>query len=387
MKILVAHNRYRQRAGEEVVFDNMIRILEQRGHQITSVVATNASLGPSVATARTLFASAFSPGSYFRVRALVRKERPDVAIVQNVFPILTPAVYWALRAERVPVLQKIFNYRLACPAGTFFSRGKVCERCIGGNYFHGVVRKCYRDSFVLSSVYSLSLALNRWIGTFRRCIDRYVVPDRFFQQKLTEAGYETAKFRRAANPFDVSEFTPEPSSDGSVLFVGRLVREKGIVTLLEAARRAPETQVVIVGDGPLRPQVEKERSPNVKFIGPQYGDDLKRAMGKATAVVVPSEWYDNGPMVVYQAFAMGKPVLASDIDGLPEIVLPGKTGWLVPPGDVDALAAALKTIPLDPAAARALGLQARAWAEENLSADRYYRDLLSVLKEVCPNPN
>jgi glycosyltransferase involved in cell wall biosynthesis len=384
MKILVAHNRYRQRAGEEVVFDNMIRILTQRGHQIISVIASNASLGPSAGTGRTLLTSAFSPGSYFRIRALIRKERPDAAIVQNVFPILTPAVYWALRAERVPVLQKIFNYRLACPAGTFFSRGKVCERCIGGNYFHGVVRKCYRDSFVLSAVYSLSLAVNRWIGTFRRCIDRYVVPDRFFQAKLTEAGYETAKFRRAANPFDVAEFQPELSSDGSLLFVGRLVREKGVVTLLEAARRAPEANVVVVGDGPLRPWVEKARPSNVTFLGPQYGEDLKTTMARAAAVVVPSEWYDNGPMVVYQAFAMGKPVLASDIDGLPEIVLEGKTGWLVPPGDVDALAAALRRIPQDPASSRQLGRQARAWAEENLSADRYYRDLLSVLKEVCP---
>jgi glycosyltransferase involved in cell wall biosynthesis len=385
MKILVCHNRYRQRAGEEVVFDNMVRILEQRGHQVIPVLASNATLGPSLGTAGRMLVSPFSPGSYRRVRAVVRKERPDVAIVQNVFPLLSPSIYWALRHERVPVLQKIFNYRLACPAGTFFSRGKVCERCIRGNYFNGVVRACFRDSFVMSALYCLSLAVNRWLGTFRTGIDRYVVPDRFFQKKLVEAGYETSKFRRVANPFDVSEFRPEPASDGSLLFVGRLVREKGVLTLIEAARRAPGAKVVIVGDGALRGVVERDRPGNVSFLGPQYGEDLKRTMARARAVLVPSEWYDNGPMVVYQAFAMGKPVIASDIDGLPEIVLPGKTGWLVPPGDVEALASALREVSLDEAAARSLGLQARAWAEEHLSAERYYRDLLSVLREVAPS--
>jgi glycosyltransferase involved in cell wall biosynthesis len=384
MRILVAHNRYRQRSGEEVVFDNMIRTLENRGHRIIPMVVSNESLGSAPAAARTLIAAPFSPASYFRVRRLVRSERPDVAIVQNVFPILSPAVYWALKAERVPVLQKIFNYRLACPSGNFFSRGRICERCIRGNYFHGVVRKCYRDSFVLSAVYSASLAINRWMGTFRRCIDRYVVPDRFFQVKLTEAGFEPQKFRRAINPFDVDEYRAEPDSDGSILFVGRLVREKGILTLLAAARQAPGTRIVVVGDGDLRGKIESDCPANVSFIGPQYGDDLKKVMARALAVVVPSEWYDNGPMVVYQAFAMGKPVLASDIDGLPEIVLPDKTGWLVPPGDVGALASALRSIPQDPARARTLGLQARAWAEEHLSAERYYRDLLAILREVAP---
>ncbi len=384
MRILVCHNRYKQRAGEEVVFDNMVRILEQRGHQVLPVLASNSTLDHTLDTAGRMFVSPFSPGSYRRVRAVVRKEKPDVAIVQNVFPLLSPSIYWALRHEKVPVLQKIFNYRLACPAGTFFSRGKVCERCIRGNYWNGVVRACFRDSFLMSTLYAASLAINRWLGTFKTGIDRYVVPDRFFRKKLVEAGYESSKFRRVANPFDVSEFSPEPSNDGSLLFVGRLVREKGVLTLLEAARRAPEAKVVIVGDGALRGLVERTSPDNVSFLGPQYGEDLKKTMARALAVVVPSEWYDNGPMVVYQAFAMGKPVLASDIDGLPEIVLPGKTGWLVPPGDIDALAAAFRSVPKDPAAARNLGLEARAWAEEHLSADRYYRDLLTVLREVAP---
>jgi glycosyltransferase involved in cell wall biosynthesis len=382
MRILVCHNRYRQRAGEEVVFDNMVRILEERGHKVIPVLASNTSLDHTLDTAGRMFVTPFSPLSYRRVRAVVRKEQPQVAIVQNVFPLLSPSIYWALRHEKVPVLQKIFNYRLACPAGTFFSRGKVCERCIRGNYFNGVVRACFRDSFVMSALYSASLAINRWLGTFKAGIDRYVVPDSFFQKKLVEAGYESSKFRRVANPFDVAEFRAEPGSDGSLLFVGRLVREKGVVTLLEAARQVPEAKVVLVGDGPLRGLVERSHPPNVSFLGPQYGEDLKKTMARALAVVVPSEWYDNGPMVVYQAFAMGKAVVASDIDGLPEIVLPGKTGWLVPPGNVDALAAALRTILGDPPTARALGLQARAWAEEHLSADRYYRDLLAVLNEV-----
>jgi len=379
MKILVCHNRYRQRSGEDVVFDEMLEILENRGHALVRYIDSNARIdGPF-----RLAGSLFSLRVYRELRGLVGRERPQIAIVQNVFPLLSPSVYWALRREGVPVLQNVFNYRLACPSGTFFSRGRVCERCIRGNYFNGVVRRCFRDSFALSAVYALVLAFHRFLGTFHRGVDRYIVPDRFFETKLVAAGFSARKFRRVCNPFKDAEGAVSQRDDGYILFVGRLVREKGVITLLEAARRVPEVPLHIVGDGPLGAHVRGKAQQAVRFLGPVYGERLDELIAGARALVVPSEWYDNGPVVVYQAFARGKPVIASDIDGLPELVVPGQTGWLFPPGDRAALAALLRHVSNSPEEARRLGVRAHAWLHGNAGADRYGRALESVFRELA----
>jgi glycosyltransferase involved in cell wall biosynthesis len=383
MKILVCHNRYRQRTGEDVAFENMLRLLERNGHHPTVYEVSNERLRGSLATAASLVAALFSPSTYFRLRALARREKPQVAIVQNVYPLLSPSVYWALRHEGVPIAQNVFNYRLACPSGNFFSRGRVCERCIRGNYFHGAVRLCYRGSFVLSGLYAAVLGLHRFLGTFVTCIDRFLVPDQFFRTKLEEAGFDGRRFRHASNPFDPRDFASSSEDDGTILFVGRLVAEKGIRTLLEAAKQVPEARIRIVGDGPLAPEVKARSGGRVEFLGARYGAELGELMSRCRTLVVPSLWYDNGPMVVYQAFATAKPVIASNIDGLPELVIPGETGWLVSPGDAAALAAAIREALGNPEVARRLGRGARAWAESHFGAERYYQDLRSALEEIA----
>jgi glycosyltransferase involved in cell wall biosynthesis len=231
-----------------------------------------------------------------------------------------------------------------------------------------------------------SLGLHRMAGTFFKTIDRLVVPDSFLKIKMLEGGFPEDRIVIIRNPFDLSGYEPNSEHDDYILFVGRLVREKGIFTLLEAMKNNRRVRLLIVGDGPERESVQRTIRQNdlhhVVFVGPRYGEDLKKLLSRAWFVIFPSEWYDNGPMVIYQSFAMGKPVVASQIDGIPELVIENETGLLFPPGDSTSLAIRIERLVSDEQTTRRLGRQARRFAEERLGSEVYLNALNSLLQSL-----
>jgi glycosyltransferase involved in cell wall biosynthesis len=284
------------------------------------------------------------------VRALDREiaqVRPDVAIVQNVFPLISPSVYATLHRHRVPIVQAVYNYRLICPAAELYSRGEICERCVAGNHVHAVIRSCYRDSRLASAWYASIIALHRRLGTFARYIDAFMVPDHFLAQKLVEGGLPAAKMHRNANPIFLPDRPGPASHAGYVLYVGRLVRPKGVLTAIAAMKHVrSDTRLVLVGGGELEAEVRErieapELNARISFLGRKWGDELRGLMAGALAVLIPSEWYDNLPQVLCQANAAGKPVIASRINGIPEYVVPGLSGFLFTPGHARELASAI----------------------------------------------
>jgi len=185
-----------------------------------------------------------------------------------------------------------------------------------------VARRCYRDSVAQSAWYASILGLHRALASFVDCIDVFMVPDEFLGRKLVQGGIPAGKVRRNVNPLFVHRYRPAADHDGSVLFVGRLVPQKGVRTLLRALRllRSPG-RLRIVGQGEMETEVRSalaapELAGRVELLGPLWGGVLDDLMAKAAAVVVPSEWYDNLPHVLCQAGALGKPVIASRIDGI-----------------------------------------------------------------------
>jgi glycosyltransferase involved in cell wall biosynthesis len=342
--------------------------------------------GLSMAGRARAFAAGFwSPRTARELDALLERERPDVALVQNVFPLLSPSLYRAL-AGRVPIVQLVFNYRLLCPNAQLYTEGAICERCVPGNTTHAVIHRCYRRSRVYSAWYAAIVGLHRAAGTWH-LIDRFVVPDRFLAAKLAEGGLPADRMRINTNPFDVGGFEPAPPGDYA-LFVGRFAPQKGVLTLVEAmARTRSGIRLVMVGDGEARPEVERRvdrlgLAGRVELTGAQWGDAVKRLIAGAMAVLVPSEWYDNAPLIVYQAYASAKPVIASRINGLIEVVADGTDGILFSPGDPEALAAAIDALAGDPERVRTMGAAARRRAEEEFSVGAHYRRLRAILDEV-----
>jgi glycosyltransferase involved in cell wall biosynthesis len=393
-KILLCHNHYAEPGGESLVFDNLVRGLRDRGHSVVTYLRNNATIGTTSALGkiRLVGSSYRSSQTAHEIARLVATEKPQVAIVQNVLPLMTPSVYTALRRARVPIIQATYNYRFVCPAGELYSRGEICERCLGGNYVHCAVRRCYRNSRSQSAWYASIIGWHRFRGTFE-LIDRFQVPDTFMADKLAAGGLPREKMFVNVNPFFAEEFAPTTTHRGYIAYVGRLVRQKGVLTLLEAARISAGMHVVIGGRGELEQELRDfvrrhALEDRVKFVGPLWGDELRQMLAGACAVAVPSEWYDNLPLVLCQANASGKPVIASRINGIPEYVQNGVNGFLFEPGRAAELATrANQLLNLDQEAYALLARQTRTFAEERLDFAAYYRVLSSEIERFSEERN
>ena len=392
MIILYCHNRYQLYSGEDAAFDSAKSLLERDGHQVSVFSEASREISTYRAWEKISMASQFlySPRSKRLLAALVTRERPSVALVQNVFPLLSPSVYYGLAQAGIPVIQMVFNYRFVCANGQFYTQGKVCERCLNGSTVNGIIRRCYRDSYLLSGLYSTALGVHRWLGTWRRCIRLFVVPDRFLRDKLVEGGLPAERMRVIANPFDVDHYSPSFECGGYALFVGRLSRAKGIFTLLDATDRSASVRLKIVGDGEGAEEIRRHPAVlggKVELLGTVYGPQLEELLGQAAFVVVPSEWYDNLPMIVCQAFAAGKPVVASRINGIPEYVRHEENGLLFSPGDSKELATSMERLSLDRALHRRLAEQARQTAERCFRPQRWLSEMNAVLREASQPPS
>jgi glycosyltransferase involved in cell wall biosynthesis len=384
--VLACHNHYAQRGGETLVFDNLLRGLRSYGHPTVAYVRDNSEIEAMPLGGRSVVvAESFNSRRTKRdLTDLVAAEHPAVAIVQNVFPLITPAIYTTLRSLDVPIIQATYNYRLVNPAAELYSHGDICEKSLGGNYLHCVLRRCYRNSALQSAWYASILGWHRWVGTFQRSIDVFQVPDRFMADKLAEGGLPRDKMVTNVNPFFVREYPPTTTHRGYIAFAGRLVRHKGVLTLFDAVRQCSRARAVIVGHGDLEPELrafvqQHGLTDRIEFAGALWGSDLARVLSEACAVAIPSEWYDNLPLILCQANALGKPVLASRINGIPEYVDESVNGFLFTPGHSSELAALLeRVLSLNSEDYAALATRARRFAEERLDFKEHYRVLSRV---------
>jgi glycosyltransferase involved in cell wall biosynthesis len=357
LKILLAHSRYRSgsASGENAVVADEARLLREAGHEVH---VFEASVSGSFDALRAGPGIIWDPGRAAAVRGLIRRYRPDVVHVHNLFPALSPAVIRAAAAEGVPVVMTLHNFRLMCLPATFLRDGRVCEDCLGRHPWPGVVHGCYRGSRVQSAALATSLVLHRWLGTFER-VRRFIAVSGFVREKYMEAGFDPSRIVVKPN-----FARPGPRREGPgryFLFLGRLSTEKGVATLLRAWRE-DLGRLLVVGDGPEAAQLRRLAPGGVEFLGAVPHEEARRLVAQACAVLVPSIWYEAFPRVVVEAYASGVPVVASRIGALPEVVEDGVTGLLAEPGDPASWAAAVERLCHDRLSER-LGEGAyRAWA-------------------------
>ncbi len=389
MKILIVHNFYRIKSGEDIAIEKERKILESFGNSTILYERKNCEIDNFTFFQKILFPfnTFFSFKTYWEVRKIVKKEKPNVTLVQNVFPLISPSVYYAFKKEKLPVVQRIYNYRFVCPNGVLYSKGEICERCVKGNYFHCILRKCYRQSYILSFIYALTLWIHRFLKTFINNIDFFVVPDEFLKSKLFFIkGMRNKKIRKVLNPFDIGEYESNYSFEKYFVYLGRLEPEKGVRTLLKTMREIKSADLIIVGIGSLQKELkrymENNNLNNIKFLGSKYGNKLRDILRKSMFIVVPSEWYDNLPMVICQAFAIGKPIIASDINGIPEIVINNENGLLFDPGNSKDLAEKINYLISNPEVIIKFSKNAREKAEELFNCEKHYQNLARVFREV-----
>lgn len=382
LRILMVHNRYRIRGGEDVSTDAEVALLREYGHTVHLITKDNRDLETRNGVGLAVD-SVWSRRSKREVGDVLRDGSFDVMHVQNFLPQFSPSIYYAARDAGVPIIQTLRNYRLLCPKGTFHREEKTCEACLGRSVAWPAIRyACYRDSRMATAAVAAMTAVHHAIGTWTQCVTQYIALTRFARDKMIEGGLPAEKIVVKPN-FVFPDPGFEAKKEDFAIYVGRLSPEKGIATLLRAWRRI-QIPLKIVGEGPLRHDVEAaaERLPHVEYLGRKSLAETYELIGKACLLVFPSEWYETFGRVVAEAFSRGTPVVASRLGAAGELVDPEKTGIHFTAGDAEDLAAKVEWMIGRPQERSQMGREARLAFENHYSAQQNHAQLMEIYRRA-----
>ena len=389
MKILVCHNYYKLRGGEDQCFEDEVAQLRDNGHEVVEYIRRNDDIDRNN-QASVAISTIWSRQSYREVRKLIQEHRPDVMHCTNTFPLITPSIYYAAKKESLPVVQALHNFRLVCP-GAYLSRdGKVCEKCLGKSFaWPSIVHRCYRDSTPGSLAVASMLTSHRVMGTWKKSVHAYYTLTKFSRSKLLKLGMDPGRI--VVKPNCVQ---PDPgigSGEGDyVIFAGRLSSEKGIATMLESwTTQTPKIKLLVVGDGPMAGDVEKasQQSEMIEWVGQQPFEEVLRLMGEAKAVIVPSVVYETFGRTIIEAYATGTPAIVSQFGAMQELVLNGDTGLFFEVGNSVDLMAKVDQLLSDESNRQRMRKLARHEYENNFTAQHNFDCLLDIYELAIRNAN
>lgn len=401
--LLSINNYYYPRGGSETVFFEHNRIFENLGWQVVPFSMRHASNMPSewsgyfvddlemrgnYSIAQKLVRVpkvVYSFEARRRLRQLLNVVRPDIAHGHNIYHHISPSILGLLHQQGIPTVLTLHDLKIACPAYNMLSHDGVCERCKGGRIYNVVANRCINGSALMSLVVGVEALVHTVLGSYRRCVDLFVVPSRFYIDKFCEWGMPRSRFRHIPNFVDASHLEPQFNPGRYFLYFGRVIRHKGVETLIRAAKQA-DVSLQIAGTGP---QLEQMRAlvtslgANVTFRGHLSGTELQETVRGARAVVMPSEWYENAPMSILEAYAMGKPVLGARIGGIPELIRENDTGMCFQSGNVADLARTLMEVrSRKDTDLAAMGRRGRQWVEQEFTAAMYEQKMLAAYNDL-----
>ena len=378
MKILVAHNRYRYRGGEDSVVDAEVDLLRRNGHEVLVYLRDNEEL-TRMKNNHAALQTLWSHKSVTDVTVLSEKFRPELIHSHNTFPLISPSLYSVAARLNVPVIQTLHNFRLICPQATLLRNGVHCEDCVGHLPWRAIVHRCYRNSLSQSAVSSSMIMLHRLLRTWHTKVTRYIVLNQLCRDKFIAGGFPFDLLRIKPNFVD-SANEPEWVHRSGGIFIGRLSEEKGLKVLAEALSQLPDSQIDVYGKGDLQTFVEA--TSYFHYKGFRVADELQACLRQAAYLVIPSTGVESFGLVAIEAFAAGTPVIASAHGGLREIVVHGKTGLLVEPGNSEALARAIAFAEKHPAEMKIMGRAARQVYLSRYTPEINYRQMMSIYREA-----
>lgn len=399
-RLLSINNYYYRRGGSEAVYFEHNRLFEDAGWEVVPFSMHNPQNQPSkwsehfvqaddaqspVNTLSRAAAAIYSTQAARRIKELISLARPQIAHAHNIYHHLSPSVLVELRRQDIPVVLTLHDLKLACPAYKMYVRGAVCEACRGGAVRNVVKNRCIKNSAAMSALVWLETTLHRAVGIYEKAVSRFVVPSRFFLAKFADWGIDTSRFTHIPNSVDIDTLAAADAPGDAFVYLGRLVEEKGVDTLIRAAALA-RVRLRIIGTGPeeagLR-QLAAALGGEVEFTGYLAGATLHSAISSARAVVVPSEWYENAPISAMEASALARPVIGADIGGIPELIKQGETGFVFSSGSVDSLVEVLTHVDRLPnATLRGIGLAGRQWMSAEFSPATYRNRMLALYRQI-----
>lgn len=397
----MANNYYYIRGGAERVLFEEKKILEAHGHQVPVFSQShphnessefsdyyipfkdwrNISLLQKVPMALKLMYDRRTARGFNR---FLEASKSNIIHAHNIYGGLTTSILDIAKGKGVPVVMTLHDYKLICPSYAMLNRGSVCEDCKGGSFILSMLNTCHKESLTASGVYCIESYLNKWLHKYDT-IHYFICPSMFSLRKHAEHGINRDRLLHIPNFVDSAGHEPRYKDGSYALFVGRISKEKGILTLLNASEHL-DVPVRIVGDGPLKAQyegiVKDKRMFHVIFEGYKTGDDLRQLYENAAFLVLPSECYENAPMTILEAYKYGKPAVGSRIGGIAEMIDHEKTGMLFEMGNADQLADCISSLWQNKSLRQQMGCAAREKVERKYSAEAHYEQLMKVYRNL-----
>ena len=327
----------------------------------------------------------YSREAAHQIKRLIDDTKPDIAHLHLIAHEISPSILPVIKLAGIPVVQTLHDYKLLCPNTTFISNGRICEECKTHRYYQVVLNRCKRGSWAASGLAGLEMYAHKAMRLYERYVDTYIVPSRFLQGKLEEYSVPTPTLH-LPNFLYLERFEPCYEPDDYFVYSGRLVAEKGILTLIKAMDQVKRSHLFIAGAGDLEDElktyVKDHELQNVTFLGHLPSDKLISLVQKAQFSVMPSEWYENYSMSVIESLACATPVLGSHIGGIPEQIKDGWNGLLFDPGNVDQLAEKINYLLDNPQSAIEFGHNGRLQVERTNNPEIYYREIMSLYESL-----
>ena len=319
-----------------------------------------------------------------KLSRLLVDTKPALAHLHNIAHQLSPSIIHALKSQSIPIVQTLHDYKLVCPTYTLYTNEHVCEKCLLGNYYHVVTNRCNRGSLLASLTNMLEMYIHSFLKSYEH-IDTFISPSKFLLNKIVEGGVDATKIHHVPLFLDTTQFPPKYEHNGYLLFFGQLIAVKGLGTVLDALKRMKGVRLIVAGRGQQESQfrqIAEKLNLNVDFVGFQSGDALRELVSGAMAIVVPSLWYENQPFAILESFAYGKPVIGSNIGGIPELIDDYRNGLLFEPGNADALADKLQWVVDNENRLADMGHSGRQKIEEQFSPSVHYQRIHEIYQSL-----
>ena len=409
MKILIVNTRHYFGGGDSTYTFNLAELLRQHKHDVSffamqderNLPDPNSDLFASPIDFRALnrrknlangwqvlCRSIYSGEARAKFARLLDRVQPDIIHTQSLHGHLTPSVLMEAKARGLPVVWTLHEYKLVCPNTHFLidSTGVICEACRGGRYYQAAFKRCKKGSLLASLMAALE-AYTHQILRVQKQVDQFLAPSQFLRKKLIERGFPAEKVIHLPLFLKDEQFDYSGKDAGYFLFLGRINPIKGIEVLAEAARLTPEVTVLLAGrnEGGQAENLLANLPPNARYLGMKSGQELNDLLHGARALVMPSLWYENQPFVILEAFAAGKPVIASRLGGMEELVVHQERGILTEAGNVDQLAEAMKFIHKGPEMCKKLGKNGFDYVKRVHSPMNHYNQLFNTYLQLLNN--
>jgi glycosyltransferase involved in cell wall biosynthesis len=378
VKVCLVHNAYGKVSGEEVAVESLRDSLTNHGHNVIPFCRSSAEIeGSQFRKLGAFFAGIYNVSAGREFAQLLEMERPDLVHINNLFPLISPSILDETRRRNIPTVMTLHNYRLLCPTGLLFSHSEVCHRCLGGREWWCAIRNCTGERSK-SLGYAVRNAVARSRRSFVDGVDRFIALTEFAKSMLVGQGYPAKRIDVVRNILKVEIALPPRTKGEYVGYVGRISPEKGVDTIVEAARECPDIPFRFAGHYLRMANLPLEAPSNCRFLGAISSVDVGEFLSAARFTVLSSRWYEVSPLSLVDAMLQGKPVVCSRIGGLPEFIDDGSTGLLFAPGNARDLAEKIRYLWDRPELCREMGEAARSKIIAMFSPEANYKQLLGT---------